>query len=1069
MTDYVELQVTSNFTFLTGASHPEELAAQAAALGHPAIAVTDRNSLAGIVRAHSGCKRAGIRLVVGARLDFTDGPSLLCFPSDRAAYGRLTRLLTLGRRRAPKGECHIARADLFDHGTGQLVVALPPTRPNAAFRRQLTELKDVFGDGCFLAAQNLLRGDDARRLETLAALAAAAGVPLVASNDVHYHDPARRPLQDVLICIREGCTIATAGYRLFANAERHLKPAHEMAALFRGHPDALARTAEIAARAAFSLDELRYEYPVDAVPPGRTEQQELARLARAGAKERFPLGVPGKVEAMLDHELALIGALNYASYFLTVYDIVRFAREQSILCQGRGSAANSAVCYCLGITAVDPSKLDLLFERFVSAERDEPPDIDVDFEHERREEVIQYVYQRYGRDRAGLAATVISYRARSAIRDVGKAMGLSEDTVGALSGTVWGWSKEGIAEEHIREIGLDPADRTLGQAVTLAREVIGFPRHLSQHVGGFVITRGPLEEVVPIENAAMEDRTLVQWDKDDLDALGILKIDLLGLGMLTCIRKGFALLSRHYGKPYDLATVPAEDSAVYDMLCRADSIGVFQVESRAQMSMLPRLKPRAFYDLVIEVAIVRPGPIQGDMVHPYLRRRNGEEMVNFPSKELEDVLGKTLGVPLFQEQAMRIAIVAAGFTPTEADQLRRAMATFRKTGTIGGFREKMIEGMAARGYDRAFAERCFRQIEGFGDYGFPESHAASFALLVYVSAWMKCHYPAVFACALLNSQPMGFYASAQIVRDAGEHGVAVRPVDVNLSDWDCTLEPDDDGGTALRLGFRQIKGVGRDHGEQLMTARRNAYPDLPALWRRSGLKRAVLGKLAAADAFGSLGLDRRAALWAVRALGPAPLPLFTAMGEEQEAQEPPVRLPAMTDGEQVLEDYASLRLSLRRHPLAFLRDGLAADGIAPCVALAELPADRSVSIAGLVLVRQRPGSAKGVIFMTVEDETGIGNIIIWPPVFERYRKIVLGARLVAVTGTLQREGAVIHVIAKRLVDLSHRLALLGAAGGLEPAQARADEVKRPGRDPRDAASSTSEARSPRFPRSRDFH
>jgi len=1075
--DYVELQVTTNFSFLRGASHPEELAFAAAALGQRAIAVTDRNSLAGAARAHAACKQAGIRLVLGARLDFTevDGgesgtPSLLCFPTDRAAYGRLTRLLTLGRRRAPKGECHIGREDLLEHGEGQVLVALPPAVPDAGFLDDLSALKDSFGDRLYLAACHLCRGDDERRLAVLAALSGAAGVPLVATNDVHAHSPARRPLQDVLVCIREGCTIDEAGYRLFANAERHLKPAEEMALLFADHPGTLARTLEIAERAAFSLETLRYEYPVDTIPDGRSSQAELERLTWAGAAGRYPGGVPDKVRAMLAHELALIGELDYAPYFLTVHDIVRFARERDILCQGRGSAANSAVCYCLGITAVDPAKLDLLFERFVSAERGEPPDIDVDFEHERREEVIQYVYERYGRHRAGLAATVISYRSKSAVREVGKAMGLSEDTVSALAGAIWGW-REGVDDDQLRELGLDPGERRLRLALELAREIIGFPRHLSQHVGGFVITRGPLDEMVPIENAAMADRTVIQWDKDDLDALGILKIDILALGMLTCIRKGLALLARHYGKTYALATVPAEDPAVYEMLCRADSIGVFQVESRAQMSMLPRLRPRSFYDLVIEVAIVRPGPIQGDMVHPYLRRRSGEETVEFPSEELRQVLGKTLGVPLFQEQAMRIAIVAAGFTPAEADQLRRAMATFRKTGKIHGFREKMIEGMVERGYARDFAERCFRQIEGFGDYGFPESHAASFALLVYVSAWLKCHYPAVFACALLNSQPMGFYAPAQIVRCAREHGVEVRPVCVNMSDWDYTLEPGADGVLALRLGLRQIKGLSQDDGERLVAARGNGYACPRDLWRKSGLGPPVLEKLAAADAFAALGLARREALWAVRGLGPAPLPLFAAMGEDEGRPHPamaraPAALPAMAAGEQVMEDYAALRLTLRQHPVALLRPGLPA-GLVPARALAELPKDKPVSVAGLVLVRQRPGSAKGVIFMTLEDETGVANVIVWPPVFERFRRVVLGARLLAIDGILQREGLVIHVIARRLRDLSDRLALLGAGAPLEPAHARADEVKRPGADP-ERPGGRGPRPDPRFP-SRDFH
>ncbi len=828
MPDYAELQVTTNFSFLRGGSHPHELVEQAAALGLAAIAVTDRNSFAGIVRAYQAAQRAEIRLVVGVRVDLRDGTSLLAFPEDRAAYGRLTTLLTLGKRRAAKGECHIDYADVLAHGDGQVVVALDETLAG--------RLAADFPGRAYLAAQHLYRGDDARRLAHLARVAAAAGLPLVATNDVLYHEPARRPLQDVLTCIREHCTIATAGFRLEANAERHLKPAGEMARLFRGYEDALARTVEIAERCRFDLGELKYEYPEVPVPPGMTPQQRLTQLAWEGAARRYlenpsppnggkgrrpspwrwegevgslltfppypgplpPMGgegeepdlscVPSDIRERIEHELALIERLDYARYFLTVHDIVCFAGSRGILCQGRGSAANSVICYCLGITAVNPSEIDVLFERFISAARGEPPDIDVDFEHERREEVIQFIYQRYGRDRAGLAATLITYRSRSAIREVGKVMGLSGDVVAALSGVVWGWSNDPVPDKQIREAGLDPRDRNLRLAIDLAGALIGFPRHLSQHVGGFVITRGPLSELVPIENAAMEDRTVIEWDKDDLDTLQILKVDVLALGMLTCIRKAFGLIERHHGPAYTLATIPREVPAVYEMLSRADSIGVFQVESRAQMSMLPRLKPNKFYDLVIEVAIVRPGPIQGDMVHPYLRRRTGIEDVDYPSEALERVLKKTLGVPLFQEQAMQIAMVGAGFTADEADKLRRSMASFRRNGEIHLFRDKFIDGMVANGYARDFAERCFSQIEGFGTYGFPESHAASFSLLVYVSAWLKCIYPAAFACALLNSQPMGFYAPAQIVRDAREHGVPVLPADVNSSEWDCTLE-----------------------------------------------------------------------------------------------------------------------------------------------------------------------------------------------------------------------------------------------------------------------------------------
>jgi error-prone DNA polymerase len=1052
MTAYAELQVTSNFSFLRSASHPEELVERAAELGHRAIALTDRNTLAGVVRAHAAAKRKGLRLVVGARLDLADGPSLLAFPVDRAAYGRLARLLTLGRRRAPKGECHLAFADALAHADGQILVALPPAEPDAAFRRHLATLKAALRDRLYLAAHHLYRGDDGGRIARLAALAGALGIPLVATNDVHIHTPARRALLDVLTCVREHCTIDEAGYRLFANAERHLKSAAEMTRLFKSHPEAVARSLEIVERTRFSLDELSYEYPVDPCPDGLTPQQYLVRETWAGAAERYRHGVPDKVRAQLEHELALVETLGYAPYFLTVYDIVRFARGRDILCQGRGSAANSAICYCLGITAVDPSRLDLLFERFVSAERNEPPDIDVDFEHERREEVIQYVYEKYGRERAGIAATVISYRTRSAVRDVGKAMGLSLDVVGALADTVWGHGEDGVDEAQVRELGLDPAAPRLKLTLALSRELIGFPRHLSQHVGGFVITKSPLCEVVPIANAAMPERTMIEWDKDDLDALGMLKIDLLSLGMLTCLRKACELLARHKGLNLSLATIPSADAAVYDMLCQADSIGVFQVESRAQMSFLPRLKPRIFYDLVIEVAIVRPGPIQGDMVHPYLRRRNGEEAVTYPSEDLRQVLEKTLGVPLFQEQAMRMAIVAAGFTPSEADALRRAMATFRRSGTIHIFRAKMIEGMVTRGYDRAFAERCFHQIEGFGEYGFPESHAASFALLVYASAWLKCHHPEVFACALLNSQPMGFYAPAQIVRDAREHGVEFRPVDINHSAWDCTLEPAGgprQGPLALRLGFRQIKGMGEADAQRLVAGRGAGYPDPHALAQRSGLGPAMLERLAEADAFRSLGLDRRAALWAVRGLGEAPLPLFAAAERALAAREPPVALPPAGLGEEVRADYASLHLSLRSHPLAFLRATLASRSITPGAGLGALPHGARVTVAGLVLVRQRPGSASGVIFATLEDETGPANIIIWPAIFARFRRVVLSARLMGVTGRLQREGIVMHVIAERVFDLSAYLARLGAPEETLPLPlTRADATKQPRHDKR---------------------
>ena len=1105
MSLYAELEVTTNFSFLRSASHPAEMAKTAAALGLAAVAVADRNTLAGVVRAHQAAKQAGIKLVVGARLDLRDAPSLLCFPTDREAYGRLSKLITLGRRRAAKGDCDIYLEDVFSHSDGQLFISLPPRTmapetapkmareieretdpayPASAYTAHLHRLREVLGRDVWLAARCRYHGDDAARLWALSQLAVDVNIPLVATNDVRMHVPDRKALMDVLTCIREHCSVDQAGFRLMANAERHFKPPEEMARLFRRHPEAVMQTMAIAERCTFSLDELRYEYPDDEAPPGTTPQAELTRLSWEGSKTRYPDGVPQKVSAQIDYELKLIDQLNYAPYFLTVHDIVRFARSQGILCQGRGSAANSTVCYCLGITAIDPAEIDLLFERFVSAERNEPPDIDVDFEHERREEVIQYIYAKYGRERAGLAATVIHYRTRMAVREVGKAMGLTEDTIATLVATMWGWRSDGVERKHIREAGLDPNDPRLSLAIRLAAELTGFPRHLSQHVGGFVITRGPLSELVPIANAAMQDRTTIEWDKDDLDALGILKIDVLALGMLTCIRKGFDMLERHYGRKVALATVPTGDPTVYDMLCEADSVGVFQVESRAQMTMLPRLKPRKFYDLVIEVAIVRPGPIQGDMVHPYLRRRNGEEAVEFPSEELREVLGKTHGVPLFQEQAMKIAIVAADFTPSEADQLRRAMATFRHTGTIHTFEEKLVEGMVCKGYERDFAERCFRQIEGFGEYGFPESHAASFALLVYVSAWLKCHYPDVFAAAILNSQPMGFYAPAQLVRDARQHGVEVLPVDVNHSDWDNTLEPrtlesrtfEPQGHEkyALRLGFRQIKGFHANSAKALIDARAalgRDFTDPSEINRLARLTAPVLERLAQADAYASMKLRRRDALWAVRALPPEPLPLFAA-GENRE--DPEVSLPSMAIGEEVTHDYAALRLSLKTHPLALLRDELAATGAVPADSLLHTKDGKRVIVAGLALVRQRPGSASGVIFITLEDETGVSNLVVWPKTFERFRRVVMAARLIKVTGKLQREGIVTHVIADHLEDMTTRLRALagpdfkstdrrkGANATYENNLARADEVKSPIPENRQGVSRKL------FP-SRDFH
>jgi len=1051
MTRYAELQVTTNFSFLRGASHADELVATAAALGLDAIAVTDRNTLAGVVRMHVAAKRMHLRLVVGARLDLRDGPSLLCYPTDRAAYGRLSRLLTVGKRRAEKGHCTLYRDDLPPFLDGQALIVLPPLAPmpDAAFA---AALRDYAAWGACLAATWRWDGQDGHRLRALADLAARCGTPLVATNDVRHHVPERRVLQDVLTCIRARCTIAEAGGRLAPHAERHLKSPDEMTRLFAPFPDAIERGLALTERCRFSLDELRYEYPDEPVPPGLTAQQHLMALTEAGAGRRYPRGVPDKVRAQLDHEYTLIARFDYARYFLTVHDIVRFAEAKQILAQGRGSAANSAVCYCLGITAIDPARMDLLFERFISAARDEPPDIDVDFEHERREEVIQHIYERYGRDRAGLAATVIRYRSRSAIRDVGKVLGLSLDMVGALARN--GWGRAGLDVKEVAELGLDPNDPTLVRAISLATELCDFPRHLSQHVGGFVITRGRLDEVVPIENAAMQDRTVIEWEKNDLEALRMLKVDVLALGMLTCIRKAFALIERHRGRAYSLATVPAEDAAVYGMLQRADTVGVFQVESRAQMTMLPRLKPKTFYDLVIEVAIVRPGPIQGDMVHPYLRRRDGKEPVDYHKPELEAVLKKTLGVPLFQEQAMKIAMVAANFTGAEADQLRRAMATFRNNGTIGAFERKLIDGMVANGYAREFAERCFNQIKGFGEYGFPESHAASFALLVYVSAWLKCHHPAAFACALLNSQPMGFYAPSQLVRDARDHGVTVRPADVNLSEWDYTLEAEEGGKLALRLGLREIRGFSEAEARRLTDQRGNGYAEMRGLWRRSGLPRRVLERLAEADAFRSIGLDRRQALWAVKALdkdaAPEALPLFAGLDDAM-PEEAEVNLPAMRLGEHVIEDYRTLGLSLKAHPLALLRGRLDRLGYRPHGTLRAAANGAQFRTAGLVVTRQRPGTASGVIFMTLEDETGIANIVVWPRMFERRRRVVLTARLIGVIGKVQSESGVIHVVADELVDLLEHL------GALKAPVARADEVVRPGQDNRVL-----------FP-SRDFH
>ncbi len=1069
---YAELQVTTNFSFLRGASHPEELVQQAADLGYKAIAITDRNTFAGIVRAHAAAKKSGIRIIVGCRLDLLDGPGLLAYPTDKDAYSLLSNLLTVGNVRAEKGECHLYKADVYKHRKGVKFVVLPPDKLNdvyeldPSFTITLKEYCEVFGNNLYIAASRRYQGDDSKYLLRLTQLSEKLGIPLVATNDVHYHTPSRRQLQDIVTCIREKCTIYNAGFRLHPNAERYLKSADEMLRLFTYYPGAINQTQEIAEACQFSLNELKYEYPEEITSEGRTPQEELTYLAWKGAKEHFGEDIPEKTIAAINHELAFIEQMNYAAYFLTVYDIVRYARSQNILCQGRGSAANSTVCYCLGITSVNPAKFDLLFERFISAARNEPPDIDVDFEHERREEVMQYIYQKYGRDRAAIVATVTQQHQKGAIRDVGKAMGLSVDTINRLSSSVWEFTDEWFEGKRITEQGLNPGDKHLQKVLQLTKEFMGFPRQLGQHTGGFVITKGKLSDLCPILNARMQDRTNIEWNKDDIDALGFMKIDVLALGMLTCIRKAFDLAKQHYGLDLTLANIPQDDPAVYEMICQADTIGVFQIESRAQQAMLPRLKPRCFYDLVIEVAIVRPGPIQGDMVHPYLRRRNGEEPEEYPSEELREILHRTKGVPLFQEQAMKIAIVAAGFTPTEADELRRSMATFKMKGLVSQFQEKLIKGMMKNGYTLEYAQRVFKQLEGFGSYGFPESHAASFALLVYVSSWIKCYYPDVFACALLNSMPMGFYQPAQIVIDARKHGVEVRPVDINYSDWDNKLEtpspknsdsaslllqekvPEgrmrrEGRGEALRLGFRQVKGIREDDVTLLISARENMYTHLNQL-RDIGLSDAALEKLADADAFRSIGLDRRQALWQVSTKD-TPKAMFTGQPSPDEKTEN-VSLPTMTTAEHVVHDYATTSLSLKAHPVSFVREKLQQLHVLSTNDLKGAKDGQPVKVAGLVLVRQRPGTAGGICFMTIEDETGFANLVIFQSLFEKYRKEILQSRLIMVEGKLQIEGEVIHVIVKHCYDFSKLLRKLTPSGNETPqvlTLARPDEKSLP--------------------------
>ncbi len=1117
---YAELAAASNFSFLRGASHPKSLVLSAILRGHTGLGLADRNTVAGVVRAWSAlntlreeglsppeklrdggspgetvyvedpmndpalservkARAQDFKLLTGARLAFNDGtPDIVAYPEDRAGWGRLTRLLTLGNRRAVKGQCEIGLADLLADAEGLLLIVMPERRLEG-LPALLSRLDEAVPGSVWLAAAMLRQGDDRRRLARLKAMAHAADVPLLAVNDVLYHDPVQRDLQDVLTCIREGVTIEAAGRRLLANAERHLKPPAEMARLFADAPEALIETQRLLARVRFDLKNLTYNYPQEPTPPGWSSQAWLENLTWRFARTRYGDEVPKKVADLLHKELAFIETQKFAPYFLTIHDIVRVAHSKGILCQGRGSAANSAVCYVLGITCVDPVENDLLFERFLSDERGEPPDIDVDFEHERREEIIQHIYERYGRHRAGIAATVIRYRPKSAVREVGKVLGLTEDVTARLAASQWGsWGSE-IGDKHVEQAGLDPANPMIIRAVAMATRLLGFPRHLSQHVGGFILTQDRLDELVPIGNAAMPDRTFIEWDKDDIDDLRLMKVDVLALGMLTCIKKALDLMRDHDDATYEMHTVPTEQADVYDMLCRGDSIGVFQVESRAQINMLPRLKPRTFYDLVIQVAIVRPGPIQGDMVHPYLRRRAGVEQPEYSRPgpphdpdELKKVLCKTLGVPLFQEQAMKVAMVAAEFTPKEANGLRKAMGTFRGDGTLWKYEGRMVNRMVERGYDPAFAQRCFDQIKGFGSYGFPESHAASFGKLVYISSFIKCRYPAAFACALLNSQPMGFYAPAQIVRDAREHGVEIRPIDVNLSDWDNRLEGPP-GSLALRLGFRQIDGFRQEWAERLMGARSSAFAGVETLARRATLPAAAMRKLADADAFRSIGMDRREALWAVRRLpDDAPLPLFAAADARELGEEDDARLPRMKLGEHVAADYQTTRLSLKAHPMAILRPVFAAEKMLTCAELETKRSGTRVRTAGVVLVRQRPGKGNA-IFITLEDETGVTNLVLWARTFEEYRRVVMSARLMAVEGVVEKspEG-VVHLMAQRVFDRSSELERLSGIHEPELTLSRADEFAHP-QHPRGATHRHSTHIHPRdariLPGSRDFH
>jgi len=1087
---YVEFGVQSNFSFLRGASKPEELVVVAALLGHAGMGLADRNTVAGVVRAWSQSKHVGTDIDgkpvslpyhPGARLVFCDGtPDMLAYPRDRKGWGNLCRLLTQANMRdeSPKGDPHLYKADLLEWGDHMSLAVLPDVGGDVEEILSLMhELTQRFGKAIRLAVSPSYSGNDRFRLDQAATLARAAGMRMMATNDVLYHASERRPLQDVLTAIRLKTTVMDAGFELDANAERHMKTPEEMARLFRDHPHAIAETVRFAGELKFSLSELKHNYPEETTEEGVDSQTELERLTWKGATDRYRGNIPEKVSALLQHELGIVASKNYARYFLTVQDIVRFARSENIgiLCQGRGSAANSVICYCLGITDVDPERSEVLFDRFISVERDEPPDIDVDFEHERRDEIIKYIYDKYSDKRTALAAAVISYRGRSALREVAKAMGLSDDIRVALSGSIWGWWSSRLGEKEAKAGGLDRDDPRSGHVMKCANEILGFPRHLSQHVGGFVITKDRLDEIVPIAKTAMDERKMVEWDKDDLDAIGLLKVDVLALGMLSCLNRAFKLLGAHYEARnelgelvLDLATIPKEQSQVYGMICRADTLGVFQIESRAQMSMLPRLQPTKFYDLVIEVAIVRPGPIQGDMVHPYLRRRMGVEKVEYYKPELEAILKRTLGVPLFQEQAMKIAIDIGGFSPSEADKLRRAMATFRRNGTIHLYQDRLIQAMVRKGYPEEFATRCFRQIEGFGEYGFPESHAASFALLIYASCWFKTFYPDVFCAAILNSQPMGFYAPAQLVRDARDHGVEIRAVDINHSLWDCTLEEADFVPTrilekhaemrgvirtthAVRLGFRQIKGLSEESMKAFVEKRGVGYESVRDVWLRSGLDVGAIEKLAHADAFRSIGIDRRAALWQVRALdrksAAETMPLFDRPNLRLRDNEPATRLPVMPDGEHVIHDYRALGLSLKAHPLSFLRGRLNASRVTPNQRLPAVSNGSRIAVAGLVLVRQRPGKGNA-IFLTLEDENGVANIIVWQRDFERLLPIIMGSKFIRVTGRLQCESGVIHIVAQTMEDLTPWLSDLSEKARSIETLARADEIKRPGTDQR---------------------